>query len=237
MVLHGYPAKVSPRLGAIVPVRQVSSLPRLIIRTFRLPIGLGAFGAGALAYIDHRIQGLILVSITTPCLLSKYIEATNYTKGIFTEARDWISTAVEDTKATVSEINWPELPDMQRPAWMTNLGDRLKATFEQTTSQEESHHNNDHNKPPDHKPGPFAAVGAAVAGVMTSNDDKSEATKSGTSDQMMLLTLKMIEIRNLLSRVGQSAGCALPSIVVIGAQSSGKSSVLEAICGHEFLPK
>jgi len=29
----------------------------------------------------------------------------------------------------------------------------------------------------------------------------------------------------------------LPSIVVIGSQSSGKSSVLEAIVGHEFLPK
>ncbi|CAG8577586.1 8482_t:CDS:2, partial [Cetraspora pellucida] len=32
-------------------------------------------------------------------------------------------------------------------------------------------------------------------------------------------------------------GLKLPSIVVIGSQSSGKSSVLEAIVGHEFLPK
>ena len=54
---------------------------------------------------------------------------------------------------------------------------------------------------------------------------------------MMILTKKMIEIRNILQTVGQSDALTLPSIVVIGSQSSGKSSVLEAIVGHEFLPK
>ena len=54
---------------------------------------------------------------------------------------------------------------------------------------------------------------------------------------MMLLTKKMIQIRSLLQTVGQSETLTLPSIVVIGSQSSGKSSVLEAIVGHEFLPK
>jgi dynamin-like GTPase MGM1, mitochondrial len=54
---------------------------------------------------------------------------------------------------------------------------------------------------------------------------------------MMMLTKKMIEIRTLLNTVGQSGALTLPSIVVIGSQSSGKSSVLEAIVGHEFLPK
>ena len=29
----------------------------------------------------------------------------------------------------------------------------------------------------------------------------------------------------------------MPSIVVIGGQSSGKSSVLESICGRDFLPR
>lgn len=53
----------------------------------------------------------------------------------------------------------------------------------------------------------------------------------------MLLTKKMIEIRGLLQMVGQGTALTLPSIVVIGSQSSGKSSVLEAIVGHEFLPK
>ncbi|KAF8416189.1 P-loop containing nucleoside triphosphate hydrolase protein [Terfezia claveryi] len=53
----------------------------------------------------------------------------------------------------------------------------------------------------------------------------------------MLLTKKMIEIRSILQKVGQSGTLTLPSIVVIGSQSSGKSSVLEAVVGHEFLPK
>ncbi len=54
---------------------------------------------------------------------------------------------------------------------------------------------------------------------------------------MMVLTKKMIEIRNILQQVDQSSSLNLPSIVVIGSQSSGKSSVLEAIVGHAFLPK
>ena len=51
---------------------------------------------------------------------------------------------------------------------------------------------------------------------------------------MMLLTKKMIEIRGILQTVGQSNTLTLPSIVVIGSQSSGKSSVLEAISGVSF---
>lgn len=81
-----------------------------------------------------------------------------------------------------------------------------------------------------------AASGAATAfGYSTSDEEgKKQAAKD---DQMMVLTKKMIEIRNILNRVGQTGALTLPSIVVIGSQSSGKSSVLEAIVGHEFLPK
>ncbi|EGG03542.1 uncharacterized protein MELLADRAFT_44541 [Melampsora larici-populina 98AG31] len=53
----------------------------------------------------------------------------------------------------------------------------------------------------------------------------------------MKLTRKLIEIRSLLMSIDQDETLVLPSIVVIGSQSSGKSSVLEAIVGHEFLPK
>ncbi|KAJ3272888.1 dynamin-like GTPase mgm1 [Terramyces sp. JEL0728] len=57
-------------------------------------------------------------------------------------------------------------------------------------------------------------------------------------NQLMGLTKKLIEIRNLLKSVDTSTSAlTLPSIVVVGSQSSGKSSVLEAIVGHEFLPK
>ncbi|ORX89669.1 hypothetical protein K493DRAFT_232753 [Basidiobolus meristosporus CBS 931.73] len=53
----------------------------------------------------------------------------------------------------------------------------------------------------------------------------------------MILTKKLIEIRNMLKTIDHDDTLQLPSIVVIGSQSSGKSSVLEAIVGREFLPK
>jgi replication fork clamp-binding protein CrfC len=86
-----------------------------------------------------------------------------------------------------------------------------------------------------------AAAGATTAGVFEYNakdeEDQSAEERIARDEQMMMLTKKMIEIRSLLQTVGQSETLTLPSIVVIGSQSSGKSSVLEAIVGHEFLPK
>ena len=85
------------------------------------------------------------------------------------------------------------------------------------------------------------SVGAAMAtgaafGLSEDDEDRSKG-EIAKDDQMMMLTKKMIEIRTMLNTVGQSDALTLPSIVVIGSQSSGKSSVLEAIVGHEFLPK
>jgi dynamin-like GTPase MGM1, mitochondrial len=48
---------------------------------------------------------------------------------------------------------------------------------------------------------------------------------------------KMIQIKEILRVSGNEEAINLPNIVVIGSQSSGKSSVLESIVGHEFLPK
>lgn len=85
-----------------------------------------------------------------------------------------------------------------------------------------------------------AAAGVGSAAAYAHADDEEENIQKESiarDEQMMLLTKKMIEIRGLLQTVGQSESLTLPSIVVIGSQSSGKSSVLEAIVGHEFLPK
>jgi replication fork clamp-binding protein CrfC len=82
-----------------------------------------------------------------------------------------------------------------------------------------------------------AATGAAFGYEQSPEDDSRSDEQIARDDQMMILTKKMIEIRSILQGVGQSGTLTLPSIVVIGSQSSGKSSVLEAIVGHEFLPK
>lgn len=85
--------------------------------------------------------------------------------------------------------------------------------------------------------GAAAATGSAFGYDQSDEEDERGEKQVAEDDQMMLLTRKMIEIRNILQTVGQSGTLTLPSIVVIGSQSSGKSSVLEAIVGHEFLPK
>jgi len=64
------------------------------------------------------------------------------------------------------------------------------------------------------------------------------SSMNNNQDDFMMLTKQLIEVRNILKTVNQNCSALqLPSIVVIGSQSSGKSSVLEAIVGHEFLPK
>ncbi|AOW29066.1 hypothetical protein MEM_03544 [Candida albicans L26] len=68
------------------------------------------------------------------------------------------------------------------------------------------------------------------------SDDDDDLANDETDDHMLNLTRQMIEIRNLLSSLNHD-GIKLPSIVVIGSQSSGKSSVLESVVGQEFLPK
>ena len=80
-------------------------------------------------------------------------------------------------------------------------------------------------------------TGAAFGYGQSPEEDERTGEQAARDDQMMMLTKKMIEIRSILQVVGQSNTLVLPSIVVIGSQSSGKSSVLEAIVGHEFLPK
>ncbi len=80
-------------------------------------------------------------------------------------------------------------------------------------------------------------TGAAFGYEQSPEEDDRSHEQIARDDQMMMLTKKMIEIRSILQGVGQSGALTLPSIVVIGSQSSGKSSVLEAIVGHEFLPK
>ena len=92
-----------------------------------------------------------------------------------------------------------------------------------------------------HPNGDDAAVAALVAATMSSPLDTAEDTKDSPMDPrqngLMHLTRRLIEIRRILLSIDQGDSLELPSIVVIGSQSSGKSSVLEAIVGREFLPK
>ncbi|KAI3480349.1 hypothetical protein L1887_57484 [Cichorium endivia] len=89
----------------------------------------------------------------------------------------------------------------------------------------------------------MAGAAAVVASSLFGDDEPStdgtaDAASKTSTEELMLLTRKLIEVRNILKDIDhESDQLTLPSIVVIGSQSSGKSSVLEAIVGHEFLPK
>lgn len=93
---------------------------------------------------------------------------------------------------------------------------------------------------------PSGAALAAAAAFSVSDDNEYQSNKRGRQsrdtiiqhdEQFMMLTKKLIEIRSILLSIDHNETLKLPSIVVVGSQSSGKSSVLEAIVGHEFLPK
>ena len=73
--------------------------------------------------------------------------------------------------------------------------------------------------------------------TMSSPSDSDKSSSDPRQNGLVNLTRKLIEIRTMLLSIDKSDTLKLPSIVVIGSQSSGKSSVLEAIVGHEFLPK
>ncbi|CAD6885800.1 unnamed protein product [Tilletia controversa] len=91
--------------------------------------------------------------------------------------------------------------------------------------------------------GPVAALTASIFGSSGEIDQPTEENSDvrhspNSSEELMMLTRKLIEVRNILKEIDhEDENLTLPSIVVIGSQSSGKSSVLEAIVGHEFLPK
>ncbi|CAM6031294.1 unnamed protein product, partial [Sphagnum compactum] len=67
--------------------------------------------------------------------------------------------------------------------------------------------------------------------------DKKGVGSSGIESDFSVIIKQMIEIKQLLRTHGLDDTLGLPNIVVIGAQSAGKSSVLEALVGHSFLPK
>lgn len=120
------------------------------------------------------------------------------------------------------------------PAWLQSLWDEGRG------SANDGGPSSHDSEPPKQSRGDAAAAaasGAALGYTQSPEEDDRSGEQIARDDQMMMLTKKMIEIRGMLKVVGQSNVLTLPSIVVIGSQSSGKSSVLEAIVGHEFLPK
>jgi dynamin-like GTPase MGM1, mitochondrial len=132
----------------------------------------------------------------------------------------------------VSSIQLPELPQFETPQFFKDF----------FSGQEQGRGENEGEDPSSktqRPPNPAAIAAILAAANLSASDSKAMVEDSNPDQQngLMNLTRKLIEIRSMLLSIDQSDALKLPSIVVIGSQSSGKSSVLEAIVGHEFLPK
>ena len=203
-------------------------IPSLAMKLFRIPAMMGTIAIGGLAYIQYQAT-----------------QAGNWALDVFGRAKDTVSGGANTVLGGAGDVfgrigtGWDETRSkVGMPQWMRTL-------FE--TGEEPG--TGGQGGPAGSGGGPErkeAGVGAAGAAAATTaafaldkdgEEDTRTESEAARDDQMMVLTRKMIEIRSLLQTVGQSENLTLPSIVVVGSQSSGKSSVLEAIVGHEFLPK
>ncbi|KAI9687767.1 MAG: dynamin-like GTPase mgm1 [Bathelium mastoideum] len=211
-------------LPAVRSISFARSLPKLALKLARIPALFGASAIAGLAYLQYQAQ-----------------QAGTYAKDIFNQTVGAASNAAGTAYGGAQGIfeqtrrGWERTKqELEVPEWLRNI----LPSEEESSSRGGGGPNGPGGSPKK------ASSGAAVAGAATtaafgygSEDDPRSDEHSAKDDQMMMLTKKMIEIRGLLQTVGQSDALTLPSIVVIGSQSSGKSSVLEAIVGHEFLPK
>lgn len=211
---------------AVRSISFVRILPRLALNLARLPALFGASMIAGLAYLQYQAQ-----------------QAGNYAIDAFNRAHEagsgLVTSLFEGGKGVLGQIStgWERTKEQTEASeWYQTLFARK----DETRGGGDGGEGGRGGRPPnDSKKEAAAAAAAAATGAALGIEREDETSDSETvrDEQMMLLTRKMIEIRNMLHGVGQSDALTLPSIVVIGSQSSGKSSVLEAIVGHEFLPK
>jgi hypothetical protein len=182
-------------------------MPRAVFSILRLPIAMASAGAGAAGFAYYKAT-----------------EASN------SMIPDWVKDSFQKAKAVVNSIDLPhlELPDVRTIQTVDMSSPSAEYTLPGVEEASKTFHR-------------MSDGASSIADIIkTSSSALSSSSQMPSPDhELMILTKKLIEIRNLLKGVnqGKDINLVLPSIVVVGSQSSGKSSVLEAIVGHEFLPK
>jgi hypothetical protein len=205
-----------------------------------VPIAGAALGAGGLGYANYKFEGkysymtrLLCVHLIATELRNK---STAWLSSVQDVAADFIDSASDGIKSVSSRVSAVQLPDIETPQFLKDL---FASVENGEKSREEKSQGESSNRL---LPEENAAIAALIAATMSSPSDSNASNEvdknvDSRQNQLMHLTKKLIEIRSMLLSIDQSDALKLPSIVVIGSQSSGKSSVLEAIVGHEFLPK
>ncbi|KAF5342045.1 hypothetical protein D9611_001780 [Ephemerocybe angulata] len=197
-----------------------SSIPRFVARAFRIPIAGATVGAGGFGYANYKFDEVRRQT-------NEWVDsARNTAQDIFSTASDGVSNIT----SKLSELKLPELPSVEAPQFLKDL-------FSSSQNEDGGKDQNEGGESEPNNRSPKADAAAVAALVAATMSDEPGNKGSALDNGLMHLTKKLIEIRSMLISIDQSDALKLPSIVVIGSQSSGKSSVLEAIVGHEFLPK
>lgn len=239
---YGYTPRIVARLpsaaasAASARTISYSYIPRLVLRaSTRLPVvlvgGTAAGGAYVVAKVEaarNSVYGTLEdfsrtagdvwsglgrgVGDAGEKLGEGLGEARNFGTGIFRGIRGFVSSLLPEQDASNGEETNGGKGDDQEPR----------------------------RPPPERIAAAAALAGSSLPRVLNADSDDNDdflAPSDDSSNDLMLLTKKLIEIRSILLSIDHTEGLQLPAIVVIGSQSSGKSSVLEAVVGREFLPK
>lgn len=217
---------ISTNLSHPLQVRQISFISAAARAAGKVGgrlVGVGAVGVGSAAYVGSQVDGL-----------------KNNIFGVINGLSDSLESITDSTSRTISDLS-ESASDV-----FTSLSDSLESNlssisngFQEFWSRSEGDQEEENGKPEGDPIDPLLLSAAALSYGATTDDNNNlnmSINDPGTGG-LMQLTRKLIEIRSLLMSIDQDETLVLPSIVVIGSQSSGKSSVLEAIVGHEFLPK
>ncbi|KAL2133284.1 hypothetical protein VTI74DRAFT_2585 [Chaetomium olivicolor] len=202
-------------------------LPKLALKFVRIPALFGGLMIGAVGWIQYQA-----------------IQVSNSAQEMYGNMKNTVTSTASSLWGGAKDIaeqtkrGWSNTKEQfEMPEWLDKI---MKGEGDANYGRGGQGGQGGPEPPKQARAGAAAIAGASAAAYgYDSSDEHDDRTPEEImkDDQMMYITKQMIEIRNLLGRVGQTATVTLPSIVVIGSQSSGKSSVLEAIVGHEFLPK
>ncbi|KAI0001443.1 P-loop containing nucleoside triphosphate hydrolase protein [Russula compacta] len=227
-----HPARLRSRYtSSLAPFRRVNarslsyaSIPKIVARAFRVPIAGATIGAGGFTYANYKFEEFKKKS-------------EGWISSVKDTATDIFDTASDGIKSVSERVQSVNLPTLETPQFLKDLFSPTEGSHGQGDQDRE-----ERGAPgKGHPGGNDAAIAALVAATMSSPLDPAEDSKDVTMDSrqngLMHLTRKLIGIRTMLLSIDKKDALKLPSIVVIGSQSSGKSSVLETIVGHEFLPK
>ncbi|KAK0480252.1 P-loop containing nucleoside triphosphate hydrolase protein [Armillaria novae-zelandiae] len=220
---HRYASPVQNLRRMHVRAISYSSIPRFVARAFRVPIAGATIGAGGFGYANYKFEEL----------RSRSQAWINTVQDTATDMFDSATDGLKAVRSRVSEVKLPDIPETGAAKFIKDFFGKRRRKEGSNEGEGSEGGRQSNRKPPTDE----AAVAALVAATMSSPNDEPPSTLDVRQNGLMHLTRKLIEIRSMLLSIDQSDALKLPSIVVIGSQSSGKSSVLEAIVGHEFLPK